>query len=127
MRRSRIVVAIVLSSLMLSSPALAQQRHVVSPADMRQAVAKQAEAQQQTREALRGLLKNTQVRATAERLGLDVAKANSAVATLTAAELDQLAGPVRQVSTELAGGANTIVISVTTLLLIIIIILLLAN
>ena len=127
MYRSKTVVAVLLSSLMLSSPALAQQRHVVSPAEMRQAITKQAEAQQQTRDALRGVLKNSQVRATAERLGLNVTKAESAVATLTVAELDQLAGPVRQVSADLSGGASTVVISTTTLLLIIIIVILLAD
>lgn len=127
MRCPRTVVAIVLSSLMLSSPALAQQRHVVSSADMRQAITKQVQTQQQTRDALRDVLKHSQVRKTAERLGVNVTKAESAVATLTAAELDQLAGPVREVAADLSGGANTIVISTTTLLLIIIIIILLAD
>lgn len=127
MRCPKAVVAIVLSSLMLSSPALAQQRHVVSSADMRQAITNQAQARQQTRDALRGVLKHSDVRAAAERLGVNVTKAESAVATLTAAELDQLAAPVRQVSADLSGGGNTVVISTTTLLLIIIIIILVAD
>jgi hypothetical protein len=114
-------------SVLLSSPAFAQQRHVVSPADMRQAVAQQAQAHQQTRDALRTVLKNSQVREVANRLGLNVTRAEGAVATLTAAELEQLAGPARDLNANLAGGANTIVISTTTLLLIIIIIILLAD
>ena len=114
-------------SVLLSSPAFAQQRHVVSPADMRQAVAQQAQAQQQTRDSLRAVLKNSQVRDVANRLGLNVARAEGAVATLTAAELEQLAGPVRDLNANLAGGASTIVLSTTAILLIIIIIILLAD
>ena len=117
--------ACLLSFLSLGSPALAQQRHVATAADMRQAIAAQAQAQQQTRDALRGVLKNSQVRQVAERLGLNVARAEGAVATMTAAELERLAGPVNDVSVELAGGSSTVVISTTTILLVIIIILLL--
>jgi hypothetical protein len=114
-------------SVCVSSPAMAQQRHVASSADMRQAITQQAQAQQETREALRVVLKNEQVRAVANRLGLDVARAEGAVATLTPVELQQLAGPVRDLNANLAGGANAIIISTTTLLLIIIIIILLVN
>jgi hypothetical protein len=125
--RSVSVILLFLATLLVSSPALAQQRHVVTPAEMRQAVAQSAAARQQTRETLRNVLKDAQVRAVADRLGLSVTRADSAVATLSAAELDQLAGPARDLSTQLAGGANTIVISTTTLLLIIIIVILLAD
>lgn len=116
-----------LSSLLVSSPALAQQRHVVNPDQMRQAISEQAKAAQQTRDTLRGVLKNSQVREVAERLGLNVATAEGAVATLTTAELETLAGPVRSVDAQLAGGNNTVIISTTTLLLIIIIVILLSN
>ena len=125
--RATVSAFIFLTSVLLSSPAIAQQRHVVSPADMRQAIAQQAQAQQQTRDSLRAVLKNAQVREVASRLGLDVARAEGAVATLTAAELEQLAGPVRDVQANLAGGATTIVLSTTAILLIIIIIILLAD
>jgi len=126
MRLRSTAVACLLSSLVVSSPAFAQQ-HIVKPADMRQAISHQVQAQQQTRDTLRGVLKNSQVREVAQRLGLDVAKADRAVNTLTAADLERLAGPVRDVDVELAGGASTIVLSTTAILLIIIIIILLAN
>jgi hypothetical protein len=116
-----------LAALLVSSPALAQQRHVVTPSDMRQAVAQSAEARQQTRETLRTVLKDSQVRAVAARLGLSVTRADSAIATLSGAELDQLAAPARELSTQLAGGASTIVISTTTALLILIIVILLID
>lgn len=127
MRFRATAVACLLSTLVVSSPAFAQQRHIVNPADMRQAITAQAQAQQQTRETLRGVLKNSQVRAVAGRLGLDVARADRAVNTLTGADLERLAGPVRDIDAQLAGGSNTVIISTTTILLIIIIIILLAN
>ena len=42
---------------------------MVSPAAMRQAITQQAQAQEQTRDSLRAVLKNTQVRKVAERSG----------------------------------------------------------
>ena len=125
--RATVSAFIFLCSVLLSSPAIAQQRHVVSTAGMRQAIVQQAQAQQQTRDSLRAVLKNSQVREVANRLGLNVARAEGAVATLTTAELEQLAGPARELNANLAGGASTIVLSTTTILLIIIIIILLAD
>ena len=125
--RASISAVVFLFSVLLSSPAFAQQRHVVTPVEMRQALTQQAQAQQQTRDALRAALGNSQVRETARRLGLNVVKAESAISTLSAQELEQLAGPVRDLNANLAGGASTIVISTTTLLLVIIIIILLVD
>ena len=125
--RSVSVICLFLSTLLVSSPALTQQHHVATPSDMRQAVAQSAAARQQTRETLRTVLKDSQVRAVAARLGLSVTRADSAISTLSDTELDQLAGPARELSTQLAGGASTIVISTTTALLILIIVLLLID
>jgi len=121
------VMVLFLGTFLVSSPALAQQRHVVTPSEMRQAVAQSAATQAQTREVLGTELKDSRVRAVANQLGLTVARADSAVATLSGAELDQLAGPARELSAQLAGGANTVVISTTTLLLILIIVILLID
>ena len=64
----------------------------------------------------------------AERFGLTVEHAGTAVATLSGAELNSLAQHAASVeANSLAGGANTVVISVTTLLLILIIVILLAK
>jgi len=127
MRFRATAVACLLSTFVVSSPAFAQQRHIVNPADLRQALTAQAQAQKQTRDTLRGVLKDSQVRVVAARLGLDVARADRAVDTLTAAELERLAGPVRDVDMQLAGGANTIVLSTTAILLIVIIVILLVD
>jgi hypothetical protein len=127
MRIRNVSAALALSLFVWSSPAFAQQRHVVSPAEMRQAVAGQAKIDQQNREAVVNVLKRTQVSAVASRLGLNVANADTAVATLNSVDLAQAADAARQAEAQLAGGSNTVIISTTTLLLILIIVLLVAD
>ena len=121
------VVGVIVSSLLFGATLSAQQRHVIDPAGMRQALATQAVADQQNRNVLLNVLRHKQVRDMANRLGLDVTRAQSAVSTLSGAELAELASTARTTDADLAGGNKTIVISTTTLLLIIIIVILLAN
>lgn len=128
MRNRMTVVALIVSSLLWSSTAMAQQRHVVDPASMRQALATQAATDQQNRDVVLRVLRHEQVRDLATRLGLSVTRAEAAVSTMSGAELAELATTARAADADLAGGASrTIVISTTTLLLIIIIVILLAN
>lgn len=127
MRNRTIVLTVVVSSLLWGSSAMAQQRHVVDPAQMRQAIVDQALTDQQNRDVVLTVLNRSQVRELAARLGLNVTRAESAVATLDSAELARLAGPAMLADAQLAGGNSTIVISVTTLLLILIIVLLVAH
>jgi len=126
MRIRTVSAALALLLFVWSSPALAQQRHVVSPAEMRQAVTAQAKTDQLNRAAVVSVLKQTQVSEVASRLGLNVANAETAVSTLNSVELAQAADAARQAEAQLSGG-NTVVISVTTLLLILIIVLLVAD
>ncbi len=127
MRIRTTVVTLVVSSLLWGSSALAQERHVVDPAAMRQAVVGQALADQQNRDAVLGVLHNAQVQNLANRLGLSLTRAEGAVSMLDSAELASLAGQARAVDAQLAGGSSTIVIGTTTLLLIIIIVILIAR
>ena len=126
MRIRTVTVAFVVSSLLWSTSATAQQ-HVVEPAALRQAVANQIAVDQQNREVVIGLLNRSDVRTVAGRLGLNVARAEAAVTTVSGAELASLADTARTVNADLTGGANTVVISVTALLLIIIIVILLVD
>ena len=125
MRNRLTIVAVIVSSLLWSSTAMAQ--HLVDPAALRQAVATQVVVDQQNRQAVLSVLEQSKVREVASRLGLNVTRADAALATMTSAELAELATSARAVQTDLAGGNQTIVISLTTLLLIIIIVILLAN
>ena len=124
MRFRLTVMTLVMSSLLWSSAAMAQQRHVADPALMRQAIADQALTDQQNRDAVLGVLQHSQVRDLANSLGLNLTRAEAAVSTLDSAELASLAGQARAAETQLAGGSGTIIIGTTTLLLIIIIIIL---
>jgi hypothetical protein len=95
---------------------------------MNQALADKADSESAQREAVRRVLDRADVREVAARMGLSVEQADSAVATLSGAELGALAQQADAVeAAALAGGANTIVISTVSLLLIIIIVILLAN
>lgn len=127
MRNRIAVVGVIVSSLVFGSTMTAQQRHVIDPAGMRQALAAQAATDQQNRDVLLNVLRHKQVRDLASRLGLSVTRAESAVATMSGAELAELASTARTTDAALAGGNKTIVISTTTLLLIIIIVILLAT
>ena len=127
MRIRTIVTACLVSSLLWSSSAIAAPQHVVAPAAMQQALADQALTDQQNRDAVLSVLRTSQVRELADRLGLSVTSAEGAVSSLSSAELAPLAEQARTADAQLAGGANTVVISTTTLLLVIIIIILLAN
>lgn len=122
------VAAFLLPVLLIASPAFAgQQTRVVDGVTLRQALAVQAGAEQDQRAAVRRVLDRADVREMANRMGLDVARASAAVGTLSGADLTEAAARAGAVETALAGGANTIVISVTTLLLILIIVILLAS
>jgi hypothetical protein len=127
MRIRKVVVSVVVSSLLWSSLAMAQERHVVDPTALHQAIADQAVTDQQNRAAVISVLQLSQVRELAGRLGLNVTRAENAVPMLDSAELASLAESARMADVQLAGGASTVVISTTTLLLIIIIVILVAR
>jgi len=113
--------------LLVSSPAFAQTR-VVDESAMRQALAGKADTESAQRALVQRVLQRDEVKTIAARMGLDVAQASSAVATLSGAELGTMASQASAVeAATLAGGASTIVISATTLLLILIIVILIAR
>ncbi len=125
---NKVLALVLLPGLLMSSPALAQQAHVVDASALHQALAAKAESEMAQRDVVRRVLGREDVRERAGRLGLNLAQADSAVATLSGAELSALAQHANAIeAATLAGGANTIVISVTTLLLLVIIVILLAR
>jgi hypothetical protein len=92
------------------------------------ALAGRVDAERAQRDAVQRVLGRDDVRAIAARMGLDMAQATSAVATMAGPELAAAAQQATAVeSAALAGGASTVVISTTTLLLVLIIVILLAN
>ena len=124
----KVVALLIVPMFLVSSPALAQQARVVDAAALSQALEAKADAETAQRELVRRVLDRADVRETAAHMGLQIEQADSAVATLSGAELELLAQHAGAVeSAALAGGANTIVISLTTLLLLLIIVILLAR
>jgi hypothetical protein len=120
------VAAVVMSSLVLSSPAVAQGRHVVDLGAVRQAVADQATTDQQNRDAVLTLLHRSDVKGVADHLGLSVTRAENAVSTLDSAELARFAGQARTASADLAGGQD-IKIPLLLVLVIVIVVLLIVR
>jgi hypothetical protein len=139
--RIAIAALTLVASVVLSSSAMAQDRalpsvsgpesvavrHIVAPAQMHQAIVAQAAVDQQNRDALLGAMRRADVRDLADQLGLNLTRAEGAVAALDSAELARLSAPIRGANVELTGGANTIVISTTTLILVLIIVILLVR
>ena len=128
MRITNTIVALLLPFFLVATPALAQQSRVVDSAALGHALAGKAEQKSAQRDQVRRVLARADVREMAASMGLSVAQADAAVATLSDVELGTLAQHAAAVeAAPLTGGANTIVISTTTLLLVLIIVILIAK
>jgi hypothetical protein len=111
--------------LFAAAPASAQ--HVAGPAAIEQALSEARGVDESNRAAVLKALEREDVRQMAERFGVDLKDARSAVSGLSGSELEELAEPARALVEDQAGGATTVVISLTTLLLVLIIVILLAS
>jgi hypothetical protein len=116
-----------LPAMLLATPAFAQHSRVVDAAALSAALASKADAEDAQRAQVRRVLDRDEVRQVADRLGLDVTRASSAVGMLGGDDLAQAAQQAGAVDAALAGGQTTIVISLTALLLILLIVILLAD
>lgn len=116
-----------LALLGLSSIASAQTTHVASPAMLQNAIQTNAATIAADRAAVTRVLTTSDARTVASQLGLDLTRAEAAVATLDGTDLAKAAASARAVETQLSGGSQTIVITTTTLLLLIILLVLLID
>ena len=121
--RGHLIGLLIVALLLATSPARAQQ-HVISSADLQQAMMDKAAADAANRDLVRSVLRLEGAREVAARFGLDVTRAEQAVATLDGDELTAVAATAQTVENELAGEQTYVTISLTALLLIIILILL---
>jgi cell division protein FtsL len=124
MRVLKSTLAVMLALHLAAPGAWAAQQHAAGTATLDQMVAAEASTDDQHRQAVRDLLQRDEVRDIAKGAGLDLARAEAAVAVLDGAELEQLALQAQQVNEELAGGASVVVISTTTIIIVLLIILL---
>lgn len=97
-------------------------RHVIGEPELEELVAREARRRQRARQAVRRVLRRPEVERVAEAMGLDVRRAEAAVATVDGEELDHLARTARDVEDRLAGGDRTFTITATTLIIILLVV-----
>jgi hypothetical protein len=124
MRSTRSVLAVVLSILVVA-PSLSAQVHVARQQALDAAVQQHVSATDQDRETVRLFLERSEVRAIAGKYGVDIQRADSAVATMNAADLASVAAKARQADEALAGGQSSFTISTTTIIIVLLVLILL--
>jgi hypothetical protein len=124
MRSTRSIVAVVLSSLVVV-PSVSAQVHVAGQQVLDAAVQQHVRAAEQDRETVRLFLQRSEVRAIAGKYGVDIRRAESAVAAMNPADLASIAAKARQADEALAGGQSNITISTTTIIILLLVLILL--
>lgn len=121
----KLLVAPLVFATVLSSNAFAQQRHVIDPAALADAVSQRATDQEAQRSEVREALTRPEVRELAAKTGISMDQLSASLATLSGNDLQNAAEMASQVNDTLAGGASVIVISTTTVIIVLLLILLL--
>jgi len=113
-------------ALALSSAAFAQERHIVTPDKLAQAVSQYVEKQDADRATIREALARPEVKNVAEGMGIDIGRVSASIDALPPESIERAAASARDVNQALVGGASTIVISTTTIIIILLIVILVA-
>ena len=124
MRTISPLAALLILVLALSTSAFAQERHLVAPADLAQAVVQHGANQDADRAIIREALSRPEVRAVAERTGIDIDRVAASVDSLDPSAMARAAASARDVNTALVGGASTVTISTTTIIIVLLLIIL---
>lgn len=124
MRTSVSIVAVLLMVLTAVPRLQAQTSHAAPQSAIDAALQQHVATDAAGREAVLRVLGHSEVKAVAERAGLDLRRATNAVATLDGAELAKVTAQAQQVEEALAGGQSRVVIS-TTLIIIVLLVLIL--
>jgi ribosomal protein L12E/L44/L45/RPP1/RPP2 len=98
--------------------------HVASGVALDRLVAADVARQDADRQAIRDLLKRSDVREIATQAGLDIRKAEAAVSTLSGKDLQEAAAQARMAQEQLSGGGS-VTITTTTLIIILLVVILL--
>ncbi len=125
MRSTCSLLAVVLSVLMAAPRIQAssgesrspQQTHIAGPSLLDDAVQEHARAADRNRETVRLFLERADVKALAGKHGIDIRRAESAVAAMGASEVEQIAAQARAADEALAGGQSKVTISTTTIII----------
>ena len=123
MRSTCSVLAVVLS-LLIAAPHVAAQSspvttapHAASQQLLDAAVQQHVRTADQDRETVRLFLQRSDVRAMAGKYGIDLRRAETAVATLDAQDLAGVAAQARQAEQALAGGQSSVTLSTTAIII----------
>src|SRR5262245_30309193 len=120
--RTSTSVLVILLSIVIAMPRIQAQSqapasHTASQSAIDAALQQHVSSAAADRADLLRVLANPEVKAVAEKAGLDLRRATTAVASLEGQELTQLAAQARQVDQALAGGQSKIVISTTMIII----------
>ncbi len=110
--------------LALPAPALAQDRHLITPATLADTLAGDVARDDVHRATIREALARPEVRDLATKSGIDLDRVAASVDTLDGAPLARAAAAAQQVNQTLVGGASTVVISTTTIIIALLVVLL---
>ncbi len=128
MRTSVSGLVFLLCILMAAPRAMAQspaRSHSAPPAAIDQALQQHVTAVDADRAVVQRLLARPDVKALAAEMGLDLRRAQTAVATIDGEQLSDLASQARQAEQELAGGQGSIRISTTLIIIALLVVILL--
>jgi hypothetical protein len=110
-------VLVVFSFVAVIPPAHAQTSHAAPQSALDAAVQDHVATSAEDRETVLRLLERPEVQAIAGDIGLDLRRAETAIATLDGQQLTDLAAQAQQVERALAGGQSTVVISTTVIII----------
>lgn len=123
--RTSTSVVVVLLSIIMAVPRLQAQSHTASQSAIDAALQQHVSTAAADRADVLRVLSNSEVKVVAEKAGLDLRRATTAVASLDGQELTQLADQARQVDEALAGGQSKVTISTTLIIIILLVLILL--
>ena len=101
---ARVVISSVLAVLFAIPPALIAQVHVASPAEIQRQVVQSSQVRQQNLEAVRNLFAAPAGQKALQSAHVDAARVTTAVASLSDAELAQLASRAQKAQADFAAG-----------------------
>jgi hypothetical protein len=125
MRTSVSGLVVLLCTLVAAPHGIAQEAHAAPPSAIEQALQQHLAASDADRAVVQRLLERPDVRAVAADVGVDVRRAQTAVATLEGEQLSKLAAQARQAEEALAGGQSRVTISTTLIIIALLVVILL--
>jgi hypothetical protein len=117
MRTTVTALILLVSTLVIDPRLIAQEPHAASQSAIDAALQEHTATAEADREAVLRVLQHSDVARLAGQLGLDLKRAESAIATLEGQELSELAARARVVDQALAGGQRSITITTTMIII----------